>query len=110
MKLTFMHVQIGKGFATLAINLDSIDTGLLEVGVAFCAPQDQFCRKSGRVKAGGRVQGHAKRNVMFVPFKKEDGGRIKDTVHQFFFENYLEEASAQVPWLKDTAEFHFIVR
>lgn len=51
---TYMHMEIGKGRATLAIQ--QIDgEKRVRVAAAFCSPHDQFSRKKGRLIADGRL-------------------------------------------------------
>lgn len=51
--VTYIHDYIGNGRFTLAIK---VNEGKVNVGVAFCAPKDQFTRKRGRTIAMGRIE------------------------------------------------------
>ena len=49
----FVHLTVGDGGATLSCKLRG-GGDLVDVGVAFCAPVEQFSRKRGRIIATGR--------------------------------------------------------
>jgi len=51
---TYMHMDLGIGRATIAIQ--KIDgEKRIRVAAAFCSPHDQFSRKKGRLIADGRL-------------------------------------------------------
>ena len=53
MNTTFLYLQLGQGTATVAIVPLADNT--VEVGVAFCSPEDQFSRAEGRKRALERI-------------------------------------------------------
>lgn len=64
--LTFLYLNLGDGRATIAIMPNEDDT--VEVGVAFCSPQDNFNRKTGRAIALQRLQN---KNGFYVSFERD---------------------------------------
>lgn len=52
----FMHLRStqGRGGVTIAFNMDTV-TQTAFYAIARCNPKDNFCRRTGRVKAGGRL-------------------------------------------------------
>ena len=53
MQTIYVHSKTNNGRRfTLA---GVIDGNMMEVGLAVCSPQDQFCKKIGRIIALGRV-------------------------------------------------------
>lgn len=51
--LFYMHLRVGRGKATLAVNVGAKEC---RVGVAFCSPKDQYVKRIGRAKALGQLQ------------------------------------------------------
>lgn len=49
---TFTHPYVGRGRATLAIR---VSDNVIDVGVSFCSPNDQFSRSKGRIIALDRL-------------------------------------------------------
>lgn len=62
--ISYMHLHVGTGRATLAIKgltHDVVDhQRLMAVGVTFCSPEDQYTRKGGRERALERLEGRLK--------------------------------------------------
>jgi len=54
----YMHFKLGKGRATAAIQTVTEGHPVAYVAVAFCSPKDQFCRRTGRLIAAGRLKKH----------------------------------------------------
>lgn len=56
-QILFMHPKVGKGRMTLAMIVTPTpdDELVANVGLSFCSPKDQFCRKTGRTIAEGRL-------------------------------------------------------
>lgn len=73
----YMHVDIGKGKATAAIEEK---TGAARVGLAFCSPKDQFNKKIGRLISSGRLQ-HDK---CFFELTLDPERRLKEQVYEAF--------------------------
>jgi hypothetical protein len=69
---TFVHTDLGNGHATLAIRetMAANNTGIIEVGVAFCSPNEQFNRRIGRTIASGRL--NAKRRFYAIVPRNTD--------------------------------------
>ena len=62
---TFVHMDLGDGHASLAIRETMNEgSGTIEVGVAFCSPNEQFNRRIGRTIASGRL--NAKRRFYCI--------------------------------------------
>ena len=73
--VTYMHPFVGKGRVTMALEIQQDgDKEKVTVGVAFCSPKDQFCRKFGRLRASARLTrvGHV------FTFKLKRGERVKE--------------------------------
>jgi hypothetical protein len=54
----YMHLDLGEGKATLAIQEGADSRGACyyaQIAVAFCSPSDQFSKKRGRTIAFGRL-------------------------------------------------------
>lgn len=80
---TYMHLYVGSGRATLAIQ--KMDTDVFRVGVAFCAPSDAYKRSTGRMKALGRVfQNAAPNTEMAFTIHVNAGERIKERAVEEF--------------------------
>jgi hypothetical protein len=57
----YMHIELGDGHATAAISIsnqreDGEGPEVAYVGMSFCSPKDQFCKKTGRMIAAGRLE------------------------------------------------------
>lgn len=50
----FVHLAVGPGHATLSVRRDATRSGRVYVGIAWCAPGDQYVRSRGRDIAHGR--------------------------------------------------------
>lgn len=57
---------------TIALKYNS-EAKHVEVGVAICSPNDQFCKRTGRVKASGRLLGKSKSHY-YVVYPSYPGG------------------------------------
>ncbi len=74
----FSHIVLGKGRVTLAIRITGNtlgNPGFIEVGMAFCAPGDQFSRAKGRKMAEGRL--NAKRGKYYFTVARDPGVKLK---------------------------------
>ena len=54
----YMHLKLGKGRVTATIGIELNEGGgeTALVGLAFCSPEDQFCRKTGRTISEERLE------------------------------------------------------
>lgn len=50
----YVHLNVGAGWATLAVQRDRKHPGRVFVGIAWCSPVDQYARARGRLIAHGR--------------------------------------------------------
>jgi len=58
-RIYFVHDAKEQGTPTRTLALRGTEDGSVEVGMALCHYNDQFCRRTGRVKAQGRLEGQA---------------------------------------------------
>lgn len=54
----YMHLRLGNGFVTAAFQTVTEGFTTAYVSLAFCSPKDQFCRRTGRLIASGRLKKH----------------------------------------------------
>ena len=54
-QIKFMHPQLGRGRATLAVQVDQ-NGRFVRYNFALCSPKDRFVRKLGRAIAEGRLR------------------------------------------------------
>lgn len=82
---TFMHTEVGPGRATLAIKETTEEgkTPIVEVAVAWCAPNEQFNRRTGRSIASGRL--NAKRRHYTIA-ERDMNLNIKKQAEKMFAE------------------------
>ena len=79
-EIEYMHLDIGEGKATAAIKkMDSVGYESVMVGLAFCSPKDQFCKRTGRLISSGRLNKIPFWNLTIDPERK-----IKEQVHDAF--------------------------
>jgi hypothetical protein len=65
---TFLHASLGLGKVTCAIRWCPEDPSVVEVGLSFCSPKDQFIKKRGREIATARIIKQDRKNhFSFVP-------------------------------------------
>lgn len=69
---TFSHIPLGKGRATLAIQVEGDN---LEIGVAFCSPKDQFSKAKGRMIAEGRLKA---KHGFYMKIGRNPDEKLKD--------------------------------
>lgn len=90
-KAFFLHLNVGAGKATLAIQerQSGEEQVLVAVGIAFCSPQDHYSRKTGRNKAFGRLtkflvsEGQDKGDLQVFSFMREEGKIIPQVLNYF---------------------------
>lgn len=72
-RIYFWHPHIYGGRATIALQANG---SLIEVGVAFCSPRDQFCKRFGRAIAEGRMQKERSRYHITVDVPRRENGKV----------------------------------
>lgn len=83
---SFMHLHANSGRITAAIVLDGDKeqgTSVAHVSMSFCSPKDQFCRKTGRTIAEGRLK--KKKFIYSIPLGDTKG--VKDMVRQTIYQH-----------------------
>ena len=77
MKICFMHIrrsgdEVNKGGATVAMEVN--DKNLVTAyATSWCHPHDNFCRRTGRVKAEGRLKSARYRvDASQIPLTREE--------------------------------------
>lgn len=81
---TFLHMRLGQGMVTCAIRWCPEDRNVIEVGVSFCSPKDQFVKRKGRDIAESRLLKYGRRNKFSLVPDPEI--RIKSQVHDLIRE------------------------
>lgn len=69
---TYLHLDLGEGKATIAIQPNEDNT--VEIGVAFCSPEDRFMKAVGRAKALERLK---QKKDFYVRFDKDQNAKLK---------------------------------
>jgi hypothetical protein len=65
---TFLHAPLGQGIVTCAIRWSPKDPKVVEVGLSFCSPKDQFVKRRGRSIATARIMKQdCKNRFSFIP-------------------------------------------
>lgn len=99
---SFMHLHANCGRITAAINIDDTthsDDGIkfANVSLAFCSPKDQFCRKTGRLIAEGRL----KKGKFLYRIPIGDAKGIKDTIRKTIYNDLKDGIVPESPqWAK----------
>ena len=70
MKIKFIHIRnaanINKGGQTVALECDRHDM-VHAYAVAYCHPKDNFCKRTGRIKAEGKLKSKHSRIIVDTP-------------------------------------------
>lgn len=99
--LTFEHLRVGHGGATLAVMWDAGRT-LAKVGVAFCSPKDQYSKKRGRAIAFGRLATMRRYSFSFPVRSGEGAPSIGSQARAVFRERIAPATDAELPtWVRD---------
>ena len=95
---SFMHLHAGGGRVTAAISIEdgpgcghgADSSKVANIGLAFCSPKDQFCRKTGRLISEGRL----KKGKFSYSILLEGQTGIKDEIRRTL---YKDLESGEVP-------------
>lgn len=92
----YMHLTVGKGRATAAISIvKEEDLEVAYVGMSFCSPLDQFCRKKGRLIAEGRLNKEKHLYTITLDPDKQVSVQVRQAI-----ENSIESSDERFPhWL-----------
>lgn len=74
-EITYLYLYRGGGRITIAILPHEDNT--IEIGAAFCSPQDRFVKKIGRELALKRLK---EKNFFYVSFEHDGNIKLKDHV------------------------------
>jgi hypothetical protein len=102
----FVHLLVGAGGATLACKLRG-GGDVVDVGVSFCAPGDQFSRPRGRrIASGRRVLVGRRNSVAAFTFRLEAVGADRPLRDRSIdaFRVWLAQLGGARPWWTIDAE------
>ncbi len=76
MKITYLYLALGSGLLTIAVYLQK--TEMVDIGIAFCSPDDQFIEEKGKSLANIRLMD---KSGFFVQFKRNNIP-LEQQIHQ----------------------------
>ena len=91
---SYMHLDIGAGRVTAAIDIKSEGQEVAYIGLAFCSPVDQFSRKKGRLISSGRLR----KDKHFFRLIIDPAKKVSDQVAEALEASVLSKDEALPHW------------